>query len=252
MFETPRTALLILDERLLADQKLLTSAADDRHESILKVVSSTLTTNVGKLLEQTVRTSIEKSILPAISTIVKKSIDQQVTKALIEPLQKSIPKELRSSVNDGINKALLDKDGEVKFLDTLSQMMVTSLEPLVTRELSTHLGATVDKSLGMMVGKMEERLQSTIDKSLQRIQKENRTSHQETNKKLDALSQTLAAITQQLKENGVQSVSRSSSPLSTAVSPLTRLSQQMADQFRAGNYSDGIETVLALIASSDD
>jgi hypothetical protein len=235
--------ILILDQRLLADQKLLTSAADDRHESILKVVSSTLTTNVGKLLEQTVRISIEKSILPAISSTVKKSIDQQLTKALVDPLRKSIPKELGSAVDEAINKALLDKDGEVKFLDTLSQMMVNNLEPLLTKEVSTRFEASMERTLGVMMGKMEERLQSSIEKSLQRIQKENRTSYQDTVKKLDTLTHTLSSITQQLNHNGVQSVSRGTSPPSTASSPLNHLKRKMSDQFKAGNYSEGIETV---------
>jgi ubiquinone biosynthesis protein UbiJ len=152
---------------------------------------------------------------------------------------------LRTSVNDSINKALLDKDGDVKFLDTLSQMMVTNLEPLVTKELSTRLGATVEKSLGAMVGKMEERLQTSIEKSLQRIQKENRTSHHDMTKKLDALTQNLANITQQLKDNEAKSVSRVNSPVSTTPSTVSRLQQKMADQFKAGDYSDGIETVFS-------
>lgn len=242
-----RTMTLILDQRLLADQKLLTSAADDRHESILKVVSSTLTTNVGKLLEQTVRISIEKSILPAISSTVKKSVDQQLTKALVDPLQKSIPKELSSAVNEAINNALLDNDGEVKFVDTLSQMMVNNLEPLVTKELSTYLGASMERTLGVLMGKMEERLQSSIETSLQRIQKENRTGHEDTSKRLDTLTQTLSSITQQLNHDGVQVVSRSTSPPSTAPSSLSHLKQKMADQFMAGNYSDGIETVIIYV-----
>ena len=242
-----RTLILILDQRLLADQKLLTSAADDRHESILKVVSSTLTTNVGKLLEQTVRISIEKSILPTISSTVKKSVDQQLTKALVDPLQKSIPKELSSAVNKAIHNALLDKDGEVKFVDTLSQMMVTSLEPLVTKELSTCLGASMERTLGVLMEKMEERLQSSIEISLQRSQNENRTSHEDIVKRLDTLTQTLSSITQQLNNNGVQSISRSASPLSTAPSPLSQLKQKMSDQFKAGNYSGGIETVFIYV-----
>jgi hypothetical protein len=210
-------------------------------------VSTTLTTNVGKLLEQTVRTSIEKSILPAISTIVKKSIDQHLTKALVDPLQKSIPKELKSSVSDSINKALLDNDGELKFLDTLSQMVVTNLEPLVNKELSARLGSTVEKSLGVMVGKMEERLQTSFEKSLQRVHKENRASHQETAKKMDLLTQSLALISQQLKDNEAKSVSGASSPHSSPTSPVSRLKQKMTDQFKAGNYSDAIETVSFLI-----
>jgi hypothetical protein len=230
-----------LDQRLISEQKHLTTAADDRHESILKVVSSTLTTNVGKLLEQTVRTAVDKSIMPALSTVVKKSLEQQLNKALANPMEKTLPKELRTAVNDAVQKALLDNDGGIKFSDAVMKPVLAKLEYTIQRDLPTRMGTMFEKSLVPMMTKMEERMQMSIDNSMQRIQKENRTAQQDTTKKLEALTEAICNITDHLKNPG-GNISRAATP---AVSPPPVLSrkQTMAEQFRAKNFSAGIESV---------
>lgn len=240
-----------LDQRLANDQKLLTTIADDRHESILKVVSSTLTTNVGKLLEQTVRTTIEKSILPTINATVKKSVDQQLSKILSSPLEKSISKEVRSSVNDAIHKVLLDNDNGGRLSDQINRAIVTKLETTLQKDLPTRLSAIFEKSLAPLINKLEDKMQIFIDKTLQRIQKETRASQQETAKKLDVLIEAVAAISDQLKGDLSKTIDGTKSP-STSTSRLASHRQDMESQFKAGKYSAGIEIVCSLLLSTDN
>lgn len=221
--------------------------ADDRHESILKVVSSTLTTNVGKLLEQTVRTTIEKSILPTINTTVRKSIDQQLAKTLATPLEKFLPTQLRTAVNDAVQKILFDSDGGVTFSETISKAVVTKLETSLQKDLSSRLGTMFEKSLGPMVNKLEERMHASIDKGMQRIQKETRASQQEMAKKIDALTATVTKISEHVKKEGEKAVSGTKSPASTPA-PVFVKKQTMANQFKAGTISAAIETVCDLLS----
>jgi hypothetical protein len=236
-----------IDLRLIAEQKNLTSAADERHESILKVVSSTLTTNVGKLLEQTVRTAIEKSILPAINTTVKKSVDQHLTKTLSNPLDKTLPKEMRSAVNDAVQRALLDTDGGIKFSDAVMKPVLAKLEYTIQRDLPTRLGMMFEKSLVPMMTKMEERMQLSIDKSMQRIQKESRVSQLETTRKLELLTEAVVNITDHLKMTTSPTVSPEISPAPVTIHPpVPPRRQTMAAQFKAKMFSAGIEIVIPI------
>jgi hypothetical protein len=239
------SSVINLDQRLIAEQKHLTTVADDRHESILRVVSSTLTTNVGKLLEQTVRTVIDKSVLPALNTVVKKSIEQQLQKTLANPLEKTLPKEMRSAVSDAVQKALLDNDGGMKFSDAVMKPVLVKLENTIQRDLPTRLGVLFEKSLVPMMQKMELRMQSSIDLSIQRIKKETKASEQETAKKLDALTEAVASITDHLKKNinGPVPVARTATSVVHVPPPVPSRKQTMVDAFRAMKFSAGIESV---------
>jgi hypothetical protein len=104
------------------------------------------------------------------------------------------------------------------------------------------MGTMFEKSLIPMMTKMEERMQMSIDKSIQRIQKDNRTTQQDTAKKLEALTEAICNIANHLETNPSVNISRAPTP---AVSPPPVLppTQKMTEQFRAKNFSGGIESV---------
>jgi hypothetical protein len=177
-------------------------------------------------------------VLPTINTTVKKSIDAQLAKALAAPLEKSIPKELRSAVNDAVQKALFDNDGGVKFSDTISRAVVAKLETTLQKDLSSRLGTMFEESLAPMMTKLEERVQASIDRSIQRIQKESRASQQEAAKKLENLTEAISIITEYIKNDNSKVVVQAKGSASSA-----SCMQAMAEQFKFGKYSAGIEIV---------
>jgi hypothetical protein len=193
-----------------------------------------------------VRTTVEKSILPTINTTVRKSIDQQLAKTLATPLEKFLPTQLRTAVNDAVQKILFDGDGGVKFSETISKAVVAKLETSLQKDLSSRLGTMFEKSLGPMVNKLEERMHASIDKGMQRIQKENRASQQEMAKKIDALTATVTKISEHVKKEE-KAVPGTKSPASTPA-PVFAKKQTMANQFKAGTISAAIETVCNLLS----
>jgi hypothetical protein len=221
---------LMVDQRFLSEQRHLAVAADDRHHSILKVVSSTLTTNVGKLLEQTVRLSVETSILPVIISTVQKSVEQQLVKTLVTPLEKTLPKEVRSAVNDSIHKAFLSNEKGSTLSDTISKVMAGHLEPML------------EQNIVPMITKMEERMQTSIDMSIQRIQKDSSQFQMETMKILETLTETISSLANQINGN-VQA--RPHSPSRTVAPAIGPNQLAMAEQFKISKYSSGIEIVLS-------
>lgn len=203
------------------------------------MVSSTLTTNVGKLLEQTVRNTIEKSILPTINTTVKNSMETKLAKALATTLEKTLPKELRPAINDAVQKALFDNNGDVKFVDTIGQAVVSKLETMLQKDLSSRLAMMFEKTLIPLVSKLDEKMQASIEKSMHQIQKESRVSQQEMVKKLEDLTEAISHIAESLKTGRV---SDTESPTDRTFLCLSR-KQTMAELFKAAKYSLAIETV---------
>ena len=228
----------------MSEQKRFTETAEERHESILKVVSSTLTTNVGKLLEQTVRLSIEKSILPSITTIVKKSVDQQLAKALGGPLDKSVTKEMRSSVLEGLQKVLLESDNGIKLADSIGKTVKTKVEQSFRQELPSLVTSTFETSIIPMLSKMEERLQISVENSVQRVQKETSASQQDLSKKIDKLAEIVSKLTTQLQSAApAESGLGESSVSKKGEDTVQQHRRQITEQFGLGKFSAGIEIV---------
>lgn len=99
-----------------------------------------------------------------------------------------------------------------------------------------------EKSLAPLVTKFEERVQSSIEVSIQRIQKENRTSQQETAKKLENLTEAISKITEYIKVDAARGVTDTTTTTVNS-SNLAARKQMMGEQFKAGKYSAGIEIV---------
>jgi hypothetical protein len=159
-------------------------------------------------------------------------------------LEKSIPKELRSAVNDAVQKALFDNDGGVKFSDTICKAVVANLETTLQKDISSRLDTIVEKGFAPLVTKLEEKLQASIDKSIQRIHRESRAFQQETATKLDALTEAINGITEYMKNDISKTAVQPKSPASN-LSQLASRRQAMADQFKSGKYSSGIEIVFS-------
>lgn len=101
----------------------------------------------------------------------------------------------------------------------------------------------VENSLAPLVTKLEERVQASIDKSIQRIHNESRASQQETTKKLEALTEAISTITEYIKNDTSKTVVQAKGQPNNP-SQLASRRQAMADQFKFGKYSAGIEIVL--------
>jgi len=224
-------------------QNDLTAAADERHEAILKVVASTLTSNVGKVLEQVVRSTIEKSVLPAINSNFKKSMDQQLAKSVSSQIEKTIPKELQSSVSDAIQRSLFENDAGANLPDTISTAIVAKLEGTLQKDLASRLGMMFDKMLEPLVNKLEERWQSLVDKASHRMLTEMRASQQQMAQKIDALTEAVAKLSEHAKAAEEEKSPRRSRAPPTASSFTSSRREDMIEQFKAGKYSAGIEIV---------
>jgi hypothetical protein len=148
-----------------------------------------------------------------------------------------------------VHKAFLVNDKGVTLSDTIGDIVVGHLEPVVARELSARLGAMFEQNIVPMIAKMEERMQASIETSMQRIQKDSSQFQMETTNALEALTETVSGIANQLKVNGKVQVQAPTSSIVTP--PINRNQLEMAEQFKIGKYSSGIEIVLSCFHGVD-
>jgi hypothetical protein len=235
----------LIDNRLVDENKQLVALADNRHDSILKALSSAVTTNVQTTLDEAVRMSIEKSVLPVVESTTRESIDHHMTKTIAAALENSVSKELHSAVQETVTKALLDSGGNLKFSDSIIKSVVSNLEGPLQKEISIRLEKVVKKELGPMLAKIEERLEASLEKGIQKIQEAQRASQKAMTAKFERLVELI-----ETPGTFIQSDS-SKGTLLTKYTPQSRSQEatpkeKMAEQFKNGHYSNGIEIVPSL------
>jgi flagellar biosynthesis/type III secretory pathway protein FliH len=93
----------VTEQRLEEDRVSHQAAETARQETMLKMVSKTLTTSTAQKLESTIRAEIKGSVIPAISKIVAEAADSQIAKG----------------VSESIRKVSSSEEGEVSKRDTL-------------------------------------------------------------------------------------------------------------------------------------
>lgn len=195
-------------------------------------------------MEQTVQ-AIEKSVLPAISSTVKNAVDQQLANCVTGPTEKSLPKDMQTAVQEAVHKILLDSDGENTLSDAVGKTVVSKLGSVLKKEIADCLETVFKESLGPLVAKIETKLQTSLETSIQKIQEEQRTLQQELAKKVESLEDVLVNMYNQIQSHSANVPKRTRSRQRSPPQASTR-KQLMADNFKKGNYSSGIEIVYLL------
>ncbi|BFZ60952.1 hypothetical protein YB2330_002009 [Saitoella coloradoensis] len=134
--------------RRLEEDRLVQAAADQaRQETILKVVSETLSKNTGKLIQTTINNTIQQQVLPALSTLVNASLEQNLTKALKDPLEKALPKELFAVVNASVQQALTQPELTASIATAVGKPLVGAVETSFKAEMLKLVGDIEQKAV---------------------------------------------------------------------------------------------------------
>ncbi|GAO46234.1 hypothetical protein SAICODRAFT_7270 [Saitoella complicata NRRL Y-17804] len=134
--------------RRLEEDRLVQAAADQaRQETILKVVSETLSKNTGKLIQTTINNTIQQQVLPALSTLVGASLEHNMTKALKDPLEKALPKELFAVINASVQQALTQPEFTASIAAAVGKPLVGAVETSFKAEMLKLVGDIEQKAL---------------------------------------------------------------------------------------------------------
>ncbi|TAQ83363.1 hypothetical protein B7494_g8313 [Chlorociboria aeruginascens] len=124
-----------LHQNIKEDRRTQAAVADAKQDSILRLVSSTLTENVETSLSRIIVNNVQKSVLPAISELSMKTVKEQLGPKLNAHISQSLPKELHVALPDALGKALQ----QPQLLKLMSEALATSVAFRVEEQLSEAL-----------------------------------------------------------------------------------------------------------------
>ncbi|RUS32218.1 hypothetical protein BC938DRAFT_476008 [Jimgerdemannia flammicorona] len=182
-------------QRLEEDRIAHQAAETSRQETILKVVSQTLSNNTQKLLEQTIRSEMQNAVIPSLGKIVAAAVEKQIGKGVAETVNRAVPSAIDKSVAENVNKIM----SKPAFVESVSKSVAKSLRPLVedtfkdsfstllipayqsaTTQMFNQIGAAFDQGLQNTVTKSVSdgvadvhsalaRMQSSVDALAQQV-----------------------------------------------------------------------------------
>ncbi|KAF8468353.1 hypothetical protein BDZ91DRAFT_679925 [Kalaharituber pfeilii] len=226
-----------LYKSLSEDRRVQQAAGDAKQEALLKLLSSTLTENVERVLADIVRSNIEQQVVPAIATATTQSIERRLSDAVGKSLSQSIPAELRNALPDLIKRSISSADVIAKIAEACGKALASQLSGTIERELTRVLHASIFPAFQQMALDTAHKVVSDVDMknsatfaALERIQ-------QQESRKMDALIvahqhdtrkvEQLMVMVQQLTET-ITTMSRTQGEISRAQAEMTRTQLEMS------------------------
>ncbi|KAL9054713.1 MAG: hypothetical protein Q9162_003993 [Coniocarpon cinnabarinum] len=128
-----------LYDRMDEQRRISEVANDTRLETVLRLVSATLTENVEKTLHRIVSSSIEQQVIPSISNVATTTLEAKVPNAVSHQVAQSVPGALKASMPDAIAKSLQSPG----VLQTIAEHVAAKLAPQVEKQLNNNLKSSI-------------------------------------------------------------------------------------------------------------
>ncbi|GAA5965365.1 hypothetical protein JCM21900_006012 [Sporobolomyces salmonicolor] len=128
-----------LEEERVLDQ----TAATAREETMLRLVSQSLTKSTSRLVESAIKEQVQAQIVPAIGKVVTGAVQEEVAKNVKEAVKQVLPNE--------VEKLLLRPDLALHFTRNFSAAIAPSLERSISQAVVNDLVPSFNQNLSTAV-----------------------------------------------------------------------------------------------------
>ncbi|GBC42470.2 enhancer of mRNA-decapping protein 4-like [Rhizophagus irregularis DAOM 181602=DAOM 197198] len=150
-----------IEEERIAHQAAETS----RQETILKVVSQTLSNNTSKLLESTIRSEVQNSVLPTLSKMVTNAVDKHAHRGMVEAVNKNIPTAIDKAVSENVPRVL----SKAPVIESIAKGVSKSIRPVIEETFRENFTSVLIPSYQKATNAMFEQITTTFEAGLQDI-----------------------------------------------------------------------------------
>lgn len=130
-----RKELSTLYQSIQNDRLVQDAAASTRQEALLRLVSTTLTTNVEKSLSRILATQVQQAVIPALTGITVQAVHNQLGDALAKALHSLVPHELNAQLPIAINNAVQSPQVTRLIADTITQKITKHTEAQISETI---------------------------------------------------------------------------------------------------------------------
>ncbi|KAK5058567.1 hypothetical protein LTR84_010830 [Exophiala bonariae] len=191
-----RKELSTLYQSIQNDRLVQDAAASTRQEALLRLVSTTLTTNVEKSLSRILATQVQQAVIPALTGITVQAVHNQLGDALAKSLHSLVPHELNVQLPIAINNALQSPQVTRLIADTISQKITKHTEAQISEVLQRKLVPVFSDLALSAAQKAAAEVEAKRQVEIQQYE----TQRRQDTARMEKLSQALQSMAQTLQQ----------------------------------------------------
>jgi hypothetical protein len=151
-----------LYQRIDNERRAQDASAGAKQEALLRLVSSTLTDNVDKSLNQIVSSRIQQEVLPMLNDMIGKVVDRNIADLLPQQLASSIQGALKGQLPNALQNTLKDKDFHRSISETTATQVASKVQAQVSALLQQALPSMATQASLKMVTDLEQRMNQKL------------------------------------------------------------------------------------------
>ncbi len=179
-----------LYRRLDDDRHVQDAAGTTRQEAVLRLVSSSLSTNVENSLNRIIGQQMQQTVLPAITNITASAIHSQVGEVLARTLHGTIPQEIGTQLPVAISAAMQNPSHLRSLADHLSKRLASTMEAVFAELMHTTITPTFVKLAASAAESATGEIENRVTAKLQQYE----TDRQNDAVKIDTLQGSMQAM----------------------------------------------------------
>lgn len=178
-----------LYQRLDADKRVQEAAGGAKQDALLRLVSSTLTDNVGRSLLDIVTTRVKEDVVPAVkditskhilddvvpalSSVTKESVDRKLSELVPQQLTHGITSALKTALPAALQEALRTREIHQTISNITANQVATKVQQQVSVMLQGTLPDMATQATQQMVTDLEKRTNEQLRQAETQRRKDN-------------------------------------------------------------------------------
>ncbi|KAI9813909.1 MAG: hypothetical protein M1832_006056 [Thelocarpon impressellum] len=205
-----------LYRRFDEDKRIQQASGDAKQDTVLRLVSSTLSDNVEKSLARMIGQSIQQAVIPAIADVTAASVHRNLSDVLRETLHHSVPRELKTALPDIVGRAFQNPD----VLRVISDLVANKVATHVESEFSAILHGTISPAFKDLAVGTAQKIAGDLERRTAEQMRRAEVGRQNDSLKIDQLHELIRGLT--------QTVSRMADAQADFQSEILKLQRQLA------------------------
>ena len=190
-----RKELSDLYQHLQNDRNVQDSAAVARQEAVLRLISTTLSTNIEKSLGRIILNQMQQVVVPSITGVTVQAVSAQVGEAIARILHQLVPHELGTQLPVAISTVMQNPQISRVISETVSQKVASQVEGHMSDLLRTTITPAFKNLASAVAEQAVAEVENRLGTQIQQVQ----TDRENDSAKIDSLHQVLNGIADTLQ-----------------------------------------------------
>jgi hypothetical protein len=190
-----RKELADLYQHIQNDRNVQDSAAVARQEAVLRLISTTLSTNIEKSLGRIILSQMQQVVVPSITGVTVQAVSAQVGEAIARVLHQLVPHELGTQLPVAISTAMQNPQISRVISETVSQKVASQVESHMSDLLRTTITPAFKNLATSVAEQAAVEVENRLGQQIQQIHTDRKTD----SAKIDSLHQVLNGIAETLQ-----------------------------------------------------